>query len=265
MGLGLAPAAPPFPRDPTLEACALHFVKSRCPHERERICDLAMPLVRRLATSLLRRLPTHFTADDLIGDGCVGLLRAIERFDPSFGASFETWAARLIRGAMLNGLRRMDIVPERVRRDARVLDAARWRLAQGEGKAPDDKAAARGAGLDQRRLASIHLALRSAAPASLDASVQPGEEGPRLGDRIACESPNPAAVVTERITRGDIGRAVTELPDRERYIVASFYGRSITFREIGQRLGISKQRVSQLHARALSDLKSALTGRSLEA
>ncbi len=248
----------------TLEKCAREHVESASPQLREKICELAMPLVRRLAASLLRRLPPHFTGDDLVGDGCIGLLRAIERFDPSFGTTFESWAARLIRGAMLNGLRRMDIVPERVRRDARHLDAARWRLAQDGAQAPDDDAAARAARLDGRRLASIQLAKRSAAPVSLDALL-PFGDGLRVADGLRAESPNPAVVVTERIVRRDVGRAVTDLPDRERYIVASFYGRSITFREIGTQLRISKQRVSQLHTRALADLKEALLGSAREA
>jgi RNA polymerase sigma factor for flagellar operon FliA len=248
-----------------LEREAQTYFRSPNSESKERICELTMPLVRRLALGLLRRLPAHFTADDLVGDGCVGLLRAIERFDPAFGTTFEAWAARLIRGAMLNGLRRMDIVPERVRRDARALDAARWQLAQGQGAAPADSAAARDAGLNERRLASIRLALRSAAYVSLDAPLVAGEDGARVSDRIAGQAPNPSAVVADRLVRRDIGQAVAGLPDRERYIVASFYGRSITFREIGQQLGISKQRVSQLHTRALAGLKGALSGCSLEA
>ncbi|HLW36859.1 MAG TPA: sigma-70 family RNA polymerase sigma factor, partial [Candidatus Eremiobacteraceae bacterium] len=104
-----------------LEQVASDFVASRSTHDRERLCEAALPLVRRLAANVLRRLPAHFTTDDLIGDGCVGLLRAIDRYNPVHGISFEVWASRIVRGAMLNGLRRMDIIPERVRRDARNL------------------------------------------------------------------------------------------------------------------------------------------------
>ena len=123
-----SPAEPSAP-ERNLERLAIAYAKTRDGMLREQLCEAALPLVRRLATMVLRRLPVHFSADDLIGDGCVGLLRAIDRFNPAFEVTFETWASRIVRGSMLNGLRRMDAVPERIRRDARVLDSARWRLA----------------------------------------------------------------------------------------------------------------------------------------
>src|ERR1700694_4087392 len=140
------------PQETCLELAARTFAASRSACDRERVREAALPLVRRIAAGVLRRLPTHFTTDDLIGDGCVGLLRAVDRFNPSHGILFEAWAARIVRGAMLNGLRRMDVIPERVRRDARTLDAARWRIAQRDGAAPSDCAAAENAGLNIRKL-----------------------------------------------------------------------------------------------------------------
>jgi RNA polymerase sigma factor FliA len=246
--------------DNVLEDAARAFVRSRSQSDRERLCELSLSLVRRLASGVLRRLPQHFTDDDLIGDGCVGLLRAVDRYDPQRGLSFERWAARIVRGAMLNGLRRMDVVPERVRRDARNLDLARWRMAQLAGCAPSDAVAATGAGLSRRKLDAVLLALRRAVPISLDAPVQHATYSGRdtLGDCVPDVSADPARTVSDASVRAAVARAVTELSDRERTIIAWFYTGETTFRAIGGRLGISKQRVSQIHATALASLRTIL-------
>jgi RNA polymerase sigma factor FliA len=248
-------------QDEALERAANDFLQSRSKLARERLCEAGLPLVRRMAVSVLRRLPAHFTVDDLIGDGCVGLLRAIDRFDPQRGMCFEVWAARLIRGAMLNGLRSMDIVPERVRRDARNLDLARWRLAQHQGTAPSDAAAAARAGLTQRKLNAVLLALRRSIPVSLDTSPPQHMDQPStlmMYDRIDSQTTDPALEVAQRVATEAVKQAVRTLSEREQLIIRSFYKGGSTFRTIGGRLGISKQRVSQIHGRALESLRSML-------
>src|SRR4029077_20070670 len=134
-----------------VQELAIRFASSRGADDRAELCEAALPLVRKRACGGLRRLPAYFTIDDLIGDGSVGLLRAVDRFDPSLGATFEHWAGRIVRGAIFNGLRRMDFVPERVRRDARTLEASRWSIAQRSGTSPTDREAAASAGLDGKQ------------------------------------------------------------------------------------------------------------------
>jgi len=246
------------PQETCLELAARTFAASRSACDRERVREAALPLVRRIAAGVLRRLPTHFTTDDLIGDGCVGLLRAVDRFNPSHGILFEAWAARIVRGAMLNGLRRMDVIPERVRRDARTLDAARWRIAQRDGAAPSDCAAAENAGLNIRKLDAVLLALRRAVPVSLDAPLPHNEQSTTVGDRVASDCVDPAQCAVQHSVRAAVARAVRTLPPREQMIIAAFYAGENTFRAIGGRLGISKQRVSQIHGRAISTLRSRL-------
>lgn len=248
----------------SLEDLAYSYAATRSAAYREQLCEAALPLVRRLAVIVLRRLPSYFTPDDLVGDGCVGLLRAIDRYDPSHGISFEKWAARIIRGAMLNGLRRMDIVPERIRRDARNLDRSRWRLAQDEGKTPSDSSAATDAGLTTRKLRAVLLALRRAVPISLDAPLPGVRFGETLSDKMRSDAAEPAQVVAELLVREAVARAVTTLPPRERMVIASFYAGETTFRAIGGRLGISKQRVSQIHGRAIANLRTILSTHGLD-
>ncbi len=252
--------------DGDLEETARLFALTRSARARERVCELALPLVRRLAAHVLRRLPSHFTDDDLIGDGCVGLLRAIDRFDPERGMSFENWAARIVRGAMLNGLRRMDTVPERVRRDARNLDRSRWQIAQVRGATPTDAIAAHGAGLSRRKLEAVLLALRRAVPVSLEAPIpQPFDNIVTLRERLAAEGADPALTISGRAQAAVVAQAVAKLPARERAIIDAFYGAQTTFRAIGGRLGISKQRVSQIHCSAMASLRGILTGQLFDA
>jgi len=253
--------------EPDIEELAVVFAFTRSPRVREVICQLALPFVRRLASRVLRRLPPHFTDDDLIGDGSVGLLRAIDRYDPRRGIGFLKWATRIVRGSMLNGLRRMDSVPERVRKDARDLDQARWSLAQEEAVIPTDAEAAARAGLTATKLAAVQLALRRAVPISLEAPI-PQRYGNivTLRDRLATpDDDDPATVATHRSSCDALGRAVRRLPARERAIIAAFYGRQTSFRALGGHLGISKQRVSQIHNQALSELRAALSPPAAEA
>ena len=217
-----------------------------------------MPLVRRAASSIVRKLPLRFSIDDLVGDGCIGLLRAVDRYEPKHGIPFDAWAARIVRGAILNGLRAMDLVPERLRRDARTLDANRWQLAQARGRSPSDQEAARQAGIDERRLCAVLLALRRAAMISIDAPLQTLEEGDFFSDRLASDDPDPAERVVMRDRSRSITSAVDCLPRRERFIIGAFYAGNKNFREIGRHLGISKQRVSQLHTRAIVELRARL-------
>jgi len=241
-----------------LQGLAVRFARSRSVIDRDALCEAALPLVRRIAGCVLRRLPVYFTIDDLVGDGSVGLLRAVDRYDPSQGATFEHWAGRIVRGAIFNGLRRMDFVPERVRRDARTLEAARWRLALRSGSSPSDADVARNAGLDDRQLSAVRLALRRSAQQSIDAPPPNADDAQPLRERLASGSADPLETVERLDLCQAVARAVSALPARERLIVAAFYAGNVSLRQIGDKLGVSKQRVSQLHGRALGGLKAAL-------
>ncbi|MBV8170359.1 MAG: sigma-70 family RNA polymerase sigma factor [Candidatus Eremiobacteraeota bacterium] len=235
---------------------ATTFAASRSRADRDRLCEAALPLVRRVAMTVRRRLPQHFSYDDLIGDGCLGLLRAIDRYDPSFGVSFESWAGRIVRGAMLNGLRRMDAIPERVRRDARALEQARWIVAQRTGSSASEREAAQMASLSSTKLDAIRQAGRLAT-LSIDRPPS-GSAGSPISERLPDEQPDPATEASERAFQALVARAITLLPRRERAILEAFYRGGATFGAIGKQLGVSKQRVSQLHGRAIHVLRIKL-------
>ena len=152
----------------------------------------------------------------------------------------------------------MDFVPERVRRDARTLEASRWHIAQHSGSSPSDGEAAASAGLDLKQLLAVRLALRRSAPHSLDIPAPNTNDTQPLRDKLRAAGGDPAVMIERLTLRQAVGRAVSALPARERLIVSSFYAGNVSLRQIGDRLGISKQRVSQLHGRALVGLRAAL-------
>ena len=212
--------------------------------DRESAVRALMPIVRRAARRLKRLVPS-LDVDDLVGDGCVGLLRAVDSFDPFRGPHVEEYARRLIVGAMLNGVRRMDPVSERARRIVRDGENEHYALAATRGDVPT------GAEMEIRRpgFARAVAAAHCGQPLSLDAPLPKGES-------IAYDwSDDPASIVERRAERARLAALVDGLPPRQRDIVLMHYYRGTSLRAVGRRLAISPQRTSQLHISALAKLR----------
>jgi RNA polymerase sigma factor for flagellar operon FliA len=186
--------------------------------------------------------------DDLIGDGSVGLLRAVDAFDPTRGIPLEQYARRMILGAILNGVRRMDPVSERMRRTMRVAERARFVLAHELGTLPSLSEMERLMPALRRARAEVHHRV----PLSLDASLPSGEhlEPDYAGD--------PQAIVGERLDRARIHAAVNALPSRQRAVVVAHYFAQRRLRSLVEPMCISPQRVSQLHLMAIERLRAEL-------
>jgi RNA polymerase sigma factor for flagellar operon FliA len=207
-----------------------------------------LPLVRQIARRVRRMVPSA-EVDDLIGDGSVGLIRAIDGFDPARGVPLEQYARRLILGAMLNGVRRMDPVAERMRRTIRIAERARYALAHQLGTIPTLHAMEAYVPALARARTEAHRRI----PLSLDAPLPTGE-------RLAPDSSgDPQAVVAASIERERLRGAIAALPQRERQIVLAHYFCERPLRELVAPLRVSPQRVSQLHLLAVERLRAALT------
>jgi RNA polymerase sigma factor FliA len=200
--------------------------------------------VRRVARRL-KRLVYALDVDDLVGDGCVGLIRAVDSYDPLRGPMLETYARRLIVGAMLNGIRRMDPVSERARRLVRDGENQRYALAAARGEVPSlGEMEGRFPGY-VRALAAAHWGV----PLSLDAPLPKGEALPddAMGD--------PAGIFERRSERAALASQIARLPERQREVVVRHYFHGASLRAVGRRLAISPQRASQLHLTAIAKLK----------
>jgi RNA polymerase sigma factor (sigma-70 family) len=209
----------------------------------ERIREL-MPLTRKLARRLKRMVP-NFDVDDLVGDGCVGLIRAVDSFDPHRGPRLDEYARRLIVGAMLNGIRRMDPVSERARRIVRDGESQRYAIAAARGEVPGvDEMERRCPGYRRAVAAAIH-----GQPLSLDAPLPHGES--LAGDW----GDDPAHIVEERLEGEWLAALISGLSPRQRQVVRLHYFSGKSLRSVGKVLAISPQRASQLHLSAIAGLK----------
>ena len=215
--------------------------------ERDAQIRALLPLVRVLARRVKRMVPGA-CADDLIGDGSVGLIRAVDAFDPAHDVPLERYARHVILGAMLNGVRRLDPISERVRRTLRLAERARFALAHELGTLPTPQAMEGVVpGLARARVEAYR-----GAPLSLDATLPIGErlEPDRSGD--------PQRIAAARARRDAVRRAIAALPDRQRTIVIAHYFEERPLRAIYAALRVSPQRVSQLLLLALRRLRAAL-------
>jgi RNA polymerase sigma factor FliA len=214
--------------------------------EREEQIRALLPLVRKLARRISRLVPCDY--DDLVGDGSIGLIRAVDNFDPSRGTSLELYARHLISGAMLNGIRRMDPVSERTRRAMRDGEIERYQIAGERGTIPTL------AEMEQRRpgFTRASAAVAQGVPLSLD---RPLPEGERLQRDW---SNDPALLAEARSEREAIGAAVDALPMRQRQVIREHYFGDWSLREVGRRMQISPQRASQLHIVAMRNLRRNL-------
>jgi RNA polymerase sigma factor for flagellar operon FliA len=212
--------------------------------DRETVIRSFLPLVRRLARRIAR-LVGGVDCDDLIGDGCIGLIRAVDAFDPARGPSLEQFAKRSILGAMLNGIRRMDPVSERARRIVRDGEHRRYAAAMLSGSIPTTAEIERSCPGFGRALIATHRGQ----PLSLDAPLP-------LGERLGIDWGGDPARICERHDRERTFAALIDrLPDRQRRLVIEHYYRGRPLRSIGRGMAISPQRASQLHLAALNAMK----------
>lgn len=214
----------------------------------DRIRDL-FPLVKKIARRVHRMIPGS-DPDDLVGEGSVGLIRAVDSFDASRGPSLEHYAARIISGAMLNGLRKLDPVSERVRREMREADRERYALASQNGEMPTQQQ------MEQRRpaLRRANTHAHRYTPLSLDGPLPAGEQ--LSGDWDA----DPAAIASMRSERDAVRAALHRLTPRQQHVLTLHYFRGKSLHQIGEALAISPQRASQLHLAAIKNLRKVLHG-----
>ena len=231
---------------------------------RNRLVLTYAPLVKYLAARKLRDLPAHCELEDLVSCGLVGLIGACDRWDPGRGTSFEQFAWARIEGAILDELRRVDWAPRSLRHRAKVIAKARDRWQTRYGREPSEVELACEVGaavVDLRRdLADIDRAATvslDAVPVDFDDTGAPTS----LGSRLATDAPSPEAAVMAGERSRQFRRALGRLTPRERLVVELIDGRGLRGALVGEHLGISESRVSQIHATARTKLQRALAGR----
>lgn len=228
---------------------------------RDRLILAYASLVKYVASRVAGGLPPSVDFDDLVSYGILGLLDALEKFDPGRGVKFETYALPRIRGSIIDGLRHVDWVPRSVRQRARQLEEVLASLENRLGRAARDEEVAEALGLSlddyHRLLQEVH----GVTLFSLDELWGGGGTGERLALGQMIEDPaggEPGEPVEQEEVRRILAEAVDALPERERLVIALYYYEGLTLKEIGQVLSVSESRVSQLHAKAVLRLRARL-------
>ncbi|MGD8672059.1 MAG: RNA polymerase sigma factor FliA [Thiogranum sp.] len=214
-------------------------------------------LVKRIAYHLMSRLPPSVQADDLIQAGMIGLLEASRNYDASQGASFETYAGIRIRGAMLDEIRRTDWTPRSVHRKARQVAEAVREIENQEGRDARDVEVAEKLGID---LHEYHRILQDATGCRVFSIDDAGVNGDDAPQPVADAPRNePLDSLHNADFKAALAEAISNLPERERLVMAMYYDEELNLREIGDVLGVSESRVCQIHGQALIRLRARMT------
>lgn len=215
------------------------------------------PLVKRIAYHLLSRLPDSVQLDDLIQAGMLGLLEAVKHFDAAQGAGFETYAGIRIRGAMLDEVRRMDWTPRSVHKKSRLVADAIRAIENKTGKPAAEQEIIEYLKISAWEYGQI---LQDASSCHLVSAEELAEasDGFRGDLDISDSDPTPDEILNQEHFQQALAKAVAELPERERLIIALYYDDELNLREIGEVLGISESRVSQLSSQAVLRLRARL-------
>lgn len=217
-------------------------------------------LVKAMASRLANRLPPQVEVSELVSVGVLGLIDAAGRFRPSLGVPFSAFARRRIHGAMLDSLRGLDWAPRAVRKLRRDVDAAIANLRFELGREPESADIARALDVSEIEYEKMLDRLKVAELASIRQSSA-GEDGRTALDVEIEPSEGPHARLEREEMRRLLAQAITDLPDRERHILALYYEEELTLAEIGQVIGVGESRVSQLRSQAIARLRSALATR----
>lgn len=208
-------------------------------------------------------LPAHVEQADLISYGLGGLISAIDRFDVSRQVKFETYAISRIRGAIIDELRALDWVPRSVRARARQIEKANTMLEARLHRAPTDEEMAAELEMSVSDFQDALLQISNSTIVALDElwTVSNGGDQVSLLDTIADKrAPDPQHLLERSLLRDRIADAIAALPEREKLVVALYYYENLTLREVGEVLGVTESRVSQLHTKAVLRLRSKLSG-----
>ena len=246
------------PRDPNDSAIKAYSQKSMS--ERQQMVLEYAPLVKRIALFIKGRLPANIDLNDLIQNGMLGLIDAVNNFVDGKGASFKSYAALRIRGSIIDGLRRSDWAPRTVHVNARIITEARERLSQILGREPSDYEIAKDVGVD---INDLHLIMVDTNQSQVMAVEDTGctedflyelsqsENIPFHDDTLY------DGIIAEQFHQ-DLVKALKNLPDKERYVIGLYYEKHMNVKEISAILGVSSSRICQLMANGFKHIRKDL-------
>ncbi len=231
---------------------------------KERVVLEHAPLIRYIVNRIAVRLPSHIDLDDLHNTGVIGLMDAIEKYDPAKNCKFKTYAEFRIKGAILDQLRSLDWVPRSVRQKGRKLERAYGEVEQRLGRSANEDEVADSLGLELEKFHVLINQVRGISLVNLEEIRGINSDGDRAGtfaDIIEdVHSENPFASLKLMETKHVISDTIGSLPEKERLVISLYYYEDLNMKEIGNILGITESRVCQIHTKAVMRLRSKLKG-----
>jgi RNA polymerase sigma factor for flagellar operon FliA len=226
---------------------------------REEIVHKYLHLVKYVAGRISINLPPNVEINDLVNDGILGLIDAIEKYDDARGVKFETYAITRINGAILDALRALDWVPRAVRQRARELERVYQDLEVKHGRVATEDEVAEAMGLSVKELDVLMQKIRGTSVLSLEEFL-PNEKGYEIPllDTLRDDGNDVTAAVETSEIKAALVAAVDGLPPQERTVISLYYFEGLTLKEIKGALNVSESRVSQIHAQAVIHLRSRL-------
>jgi RNA polymerase sigma factor for flagellar operon FliA len=228
---------------------------------REKLILKYLHLVRYVVSRLPITLPISIATEDLISYGTMGLMEAVERFDPERGLKFETYAVTRIRGSIIDQLRFQDWIPRGVRKRSKTLLETMHRMEDELGRPPNDEELAVAMGVSKQKI-QVMLSETQNLVLSLDDSYGHDQSGTNMTllDMVEDKnSPDPQGEFEAGELRKRLAEAISSLPEREKLLIALYYHENMTLKEIGEVICVSESRVCQLHAQAILRLRGKLS------
>ncbi|MEK7336884.1 MAG: FliA/WhiG family RNA polymerase sigma factor [Nitrospirota bacterium] len=226
---------------------------------REQLIKEFAHVIRAMAHRLAFRLPAYLDAEDLISVGTIGLMDAMEKYDPNREAKFKTYAEFRIRGAMLDEIRSMDWIPRSVHERIGLLQKTHIVLLNRLGRPPLDEEVASELKMPLDELDDFISRARGAVMISIDDLGLQEPDGHKVVKMLAdTHHPDPLSTLVNEREREAIGEAIQGLPEKERLVLTLYYYEELTMKEIGELLKVTESRVCQIHTKAILRLKAFL-------
>lgn len=218
-----------------------------------------LPFVRQVVNSISTGLPSHMEKEDFVACGVVGLLEAMERFDPSYNVDFKTFAAQRIRGAVLDELRKVNWVPRTTYGQLRKIQQVEQELSNKLGRTPGMEEIARELSWSQPYVEKIYNQAHNRSPMSLENLLNDPSSG-ESQETLLPGSPfiSPEENIEKEERKEILARAIRELPYRDKLVLSLYYKEEFSLNQIARLLKVSTARVSQLHTRAVDRLRKSL-------
>ncbi|MBW2031727.1 MAG: FliA/WhiG family RNA polymerase sigma factor [Deltaproteobacteria bacterium] len=214
------------------------------------------PLVKQITERMAIRLPSHVSKEDLVSAGIVGLLDALDKFDPEIGVKFQTYAGHRIRGAILDELRKMDWVSRTVRKEIHNIEAAINKLRSKLGREPEDFEVAKELGVDIGSYQKMIARAQGAGLLSIDMTMPDGSSQ-HFGMKTS-STPSPFDELKRKELKGIISKALSRLSRNEQLVMSLYYYEELTLKEIAEIMGLTESRICQIHSKVILSLRARL-------